>query len=243
MAAFSQGPMTTPELKEAAAGEALLELWLLTKALLALDVVICSLDGRIFRLAPLFVFHEDQIGNQEFRWPLPKGTKLHHVLEEIIRSEPEIPYLNRFRFLDLITCTVSASPSRLERLKEYGLKIDEDVDPQCRIVANFDGWALCVPEGNAPANTDELWDLLGLEPDANGTLPGGRRARGRPGLQALAREIYYRLFPDGHRGQAWKEVQKAISDDAGRTISAKTIQRAIGQDLGHNGQNSPSESS
>lgn len=54
-----------------------------------------------------------------------------------------------------------------------------------------------------------------------------RRSRGRPAKYRRAGEAYRARFPGGHGKLPWKQVQQAVEEEMGETVSVSTIKKGI----------------
>lgn len=86
----------------------------------------------------------------------------------------------------------------------------------------FSGSSLCVSADDSPSDQDVRNLIL------TGSLFDRQVSVGRPSQREQVLRAYLELFPDGHSGTPWKEVQAAIQNECGVYPSVDTIKRAIG---------------
>lgn len=210
--------------------------WLLAQAVENWDPVICTHDSHVFKASALTVFHEDHLSWYDWEWPTKSRSELSVGFERYIRTG-EHP-MSRFRFIDVITGTISIRHRELD-IQKFAHEAEEDLRQQIFALKKFDGAAVCFEEDSIPEGTKDILDSFGLnEPFATSavTLVQARQGEtsraGRPSLRNITADAYWSAYPDGHGEAAWVEVEERLKVIIGRKVSYKTIKRSIerGQD-------------
>jgi len=102
-----------------------------------------------------------------------------------------------------------------------------EIEPLARTLIPYQGWSLCIVEGQLPSN-DEITARLSAPEFGKLDIPD--ETTGRPRKQEIALEAYNSRFPDGHEGYGWKTVCQILQVECGISVSTDTLRRALKAD-------------
>ncbi|MGC1506424.1 MAG: hypothetical protein WA782_20085 [Sulfitobacter sp.] len=206
---------------------------LLSKALLSLETLIASSDGKVMQPDEAIFLHMDRLDWVYPSWPLRETTEFATIIEYYDAGKFNIHSLSeRFCFLDVSLGIIGLKNNSLVGFQRCSHHYD-DRHSKRYVKAHVEPFIACSvvwSEEDFPDDFAAFLENIGALPErwdapqASGSSSAGRRPNVKRGAKPTgAKEEFFRLYPDGKPDELSADAIAAELTEAGFPISGRQI--------------------